>query len=119
MTAPVPNLDLYDRALAHITAHPEQWVQEEYRCGTGMCFAGHTAVLAGGRWLYPGHPRSDLLVAEPGDPEEDIWDACISAHDRARRLLGLTEEQADRVFVGTNTLDDLRRYRDLLARGEL
>jgi uncharacterized protein YjbI with pentapeptide repeats len=40
------NIELLDRALAHIDAHPEQWDQTAW-CGTAQCIAGWVCTLAG------------------------------------------------------------------------
>ena len=114
------NIDLLDRTLAHIEAHPEHWDQTVWRCDSAMCFAGWTAELAGGKWLLPeGDAHADYLAPEPGDDPDETGGCCqhldsgidsgIAAENRARRLLGLTEKQSARLFDGSNTLDDLRR----------
>lgn len=108
-----PNVELLKRTLAHIEAHPKTWEQDRYRCGTGMCFAGWAATLAGGRWVIedltdpPPSDEAEYMVAEPeegGEAYGKVW-----APERARRVLGLTHLQASRLFAGQNHIDDLRR----------
>jgi len=115
------NADLLKRTLTHIETHPDTWNQAEYRCRTGLCFAGWAAVLAGGVWLStdPDGVDRDVLVATDEEIARGdaipVWDAYddkrmgVPAHDRAQRLLGLTGEQALRLFAGSNTIHDLRR----------
>ncbi|MGI5485194.1 hypothetical protein [Microtetraspora malaysiensis] len=113
------NIDLLKRTLEHIEATPEEWYQGAYRCGTGMCFAGWACTFAGGVWAGgPDEWDGEDLIADEGDGDDasflyedmngnDVYG--VSAGRRARRLLGLTPEQATDLFDGHNTLDDLRR----------
>lgn len=118
-------LALLDAAIAQIEQHPETWRQSALRCETGMCVAGHGADLAGGRWATG---RSDdfagYLLPEEDDPPGDVWDypfldgPLVAAWNRAKRLMGLTDDQADDLFAIGNTLADIRLIRDeLAARG--
>lgn len=104
------NVTLLDQTLAHIEAHPGEWNQDFWRCGTGMCFAGWACQLAGGQWAHLDPDNEDLadyLHAEPGD--EALPNELITAQERATRILGLTNHQAATLFAGSNTLGDLRR----------
>jgi hypothetical protein len=118
-----PNIELLDKVLKHIEDHPETWEQEVWRteedeawvkdpetgvevltvdCGTAFCFAGWTCQMEGGKWV----DNSSLLAV----PEDEIhplrnW---ILASDRAERLLGLAEYEADALFRSENTLEDIR-----------
>lgn len=111
ITDPMPNAPLLLKTLHHIEAHPEEWVQETWHCGTTACYAGHAVIIDGGEWYPHG---SALLIARDDDPAEDVWhDPCgstsvIQVAHRARHILGLTHEQAVRLFSYDNTLDDLR-----------
>lgn len=114
MSGQRPNVDLLRQTLAHIEAHPEGWYQKEFRCRSGMCFAGWSAELSGGLWAFgPGDYYADLLRAESDDPPEDVQvvygQHVVSAHQRAARLLGLEFRQSLRLFVADNKLPDLRR----------
>lgn len=106
-----PNVALLNQTLAYIEAHPEEWDQKTWHCGTTACFAGHAAALNGGEWLGRG---SDSLIARDDDPAEDIWaatedrPAIVEVDRRAKRVLGLTDYQAEDLFEGGNSLDDLR-----------
>src|SRR5690606_2757920 len=75
------NADLLKRTLTHIETHPDTWNQAEYRCRTGLCFAGWAAVLAGGVWLStdPDGVDRDVLVATDEEIARGdaipVWDA--------------------------------------------
>jgi hypothetical protein len=95
----LPNIPLLRKTLDHIKAHPQEWDQQTWHCGTAMCFAGHAAMLDGGaEWLHP----SDMC--------EHVADAegrVTSVATYARRALGLDECQAATLFAPDNDLDDL------------
>jgi hypothetical protein len=108
-----PNKELLRKTLATIKANPEHWDQSTWRCETGMCFAGWSAHLAGGRWISPAEnlQRSHLLVSEPKDDLLCPSNECrpVSVLYRAQRLLGLAFHQAADLFASTNTMEDLER----------
>jgi hypothetical protein len=119
----MPNVALLRQTLTHIEANPQTWDQTTFRCNTGMCFAGWAAELEGGTWYTDASNPvlADYLVATPEDPADDVVrlvhnDArVILAADRAMRLLGLDYFQAEELFDGANTLDELRGYVDDLC----
>lgn len=97
--------------LAHIKAHPKTWNQEHWAwptpCGTAHCFAGHAVVRAGYHIVgqVAHHPT-------PGVPDEP-------ARRVAKRILGLTDVEADRLFYCYNALEDLERIvEELCAEAE-
>ena len=109
-----PNAVQLRETLVHIEANPDDWYQGDYRCGSGMCFAGWRAELSGGVWAFDASDfYAHCLVATPDDNPDHVrvfrGKTVIGAFDRAQRLLGLTTPQATRLFFPTNTLDDLRR----------
>lgn len=111
---PAINAPLLRQTLAHIEANPQTWHQGHWRCKTGMCFAGWTAQLAGGRWA--GSPDSlfgSYLVAEdgdlPGHVQETAVGAVVDVSDRATRLLGISVGQSITLFRGSNDLPAIRR----------
>lgn len=104
MTAPIPNVDLLRRTLAYIEEHPGEHDQTRWRCGTRACFAGTAAMLDGGIWAR-GVP---CMSARSDDPPDHVVAHVIHVAHRARRILGLTEDQARDLFCGANDLDDLR-----------
>ncbi|MGP4093024.1 hypothetical protein [Nonomuraea sp. KM90] len=109
------NAQLLKQTLAHIEANPSEWDQKQYRCGTGLCFAGWAVQLAGGRWYSDNADAAlgEALIAEPGEarsfaPESDSSVRLVHAEFRAEQVLGLSDDQAGRLFYAGNTLPDLR-----------
>jgi hypothetical protein len=124
-----PNIELLEKTYAFIEAHPEHWQQTMWRCKTGMCFAGWAAELAGGKWLTgPASDEGDgknLLATEDylvPEPEEAEYtrtlfvkgDAVEGMHveDRAMRVLGIDNDDAEELFDGCNDLPDIRKAID-------
>src|SRR4051812_40565249 len=83
----IRNKELLQRTIDYIEAHPEEWDQTEWRCGTSMCFAGHAAILAGCEW----RDETGSFVLLP-DMEDRQYHDGNQAHvdDAARFMLGLT-----------------------------
>jgi hypothetical protein len=110
--------------LAQIEAHPEQWKQSDWRCDTGMCFAGWAATIAGRQWVDPDAESEDeYLRAAPGDDPDRIragenGEPIIHVQSAARTLLGLDYDEARVLFGSTNTLKHLHAYVDRLASGD-
>ncbi|MEU4577461.1 SGNH/GDSL hydrolase family protein [Nonomuraea sp. NPDC023979] len=113
-THPTTNVVLLRQVLAHIEQHPKTWVQKEWRCRTGMCFAGWAADLSGGRWATDAdHWLSRYLTPEADDRPDDVVErdeigSVVDVEDRAKRVLGLDMRQADSLFHGGNDLSDIR-----------
>jgi hypothetical protein len=110
------NVPLLEKTLQAIKDNPKEWDQADWRCRSGMCFAGHAAQLAGGHWLNPvatGAAYDSYLVADPDvDDEDDInnhpyYGPLVSAGVRARKVLGLRQGNTYGLFAGSNTLQDL------------
>jgi hypothetical protein len=87
--------------LAYIESQPDQWDQRYFQSVDGtMCMAGIACHLAG--------LDLEQMLVEDGDP--------MAVYHQAQTLLGLTDEQADRLFLqfvqwlGTTppTVDQLR-----------
>lgn len=104
-----------------------QWEQGEWRCGTGMCFAGWAAHLDGAQWASedPLSDHFDDIVAEPGDhfSASQVWDDAepgvtqvtpVSA--RAQRVLGLTEDESEMLFSGGNGIEDIKYVIDKILK---
>lgn len=106
----MPNVDLLQRTLAEIEAHPEQWDQFRY----DKCFAGTAVRLDGGVW-----PEGCVVavVPVPEDPPEIVHNGIVYVDRRAQRILGLTDIQIGPLVFGFNTLDDLRRIVAELTAG--
>lgn len=56
---------LLDLTLATIKYNPETWNQGNWRCNTGMCFAGHAVVLAGYKWAKGANHHNSEYVLDP------------------------------------------------------
>ncbi|MEU4577463.1 hypothetical protein [Nonomuraea sp. NPDC023979] len=103
------NTELLRDTLAHIDANRAEWRQSNWR----MCFAAHAALLAGGRWATePGGPVDFLLKPDSGDAAASVVVADVDGRQvrgvpvaaRAARVLGLSEAQAERLFLPGNDL---------------
>lgn len=136
------NVELLDRTLARVeeeAAKPEgkcQWYQGAWRtdltdrCGTAMCFAGWVVTLAdeASQWISndPESGGYDDLVPLPGEgsthmvyDDLDRYVPAVLVSVRSARLLGIPSWEADRLYGGSNTLDDLRQVvRELKEEAE-
>lgn len=115
-------LPLLDAVISQIETHPERWHQGDWRCGSGLCVAGWTAELAGGRWLEsdPESWASHMLVPEPDDPDDEVRAVHgigqgVGVAERAQRLLGLEGYEASELFAGANDLSDIKAVRNRIA----
>ena len=95
------DIPLARKTLEHIEAHPEEWNQGDWICESGMCYAGHAAHLAGAELVG----ALATFTAYAFGPESERG---IHVSDYARRVLGLGDGEAQRMFYGENTLEDLR-----------
>lgn len=110
-TVPKPNLELLDRVMAQIEAHPSTWDQEFWakrliddagnECGTAFCCAGWAVKIARPDLEFIWEGRAASRVRDPAAALTD------DIEDVARRLLGLTAAEADNLFNEDNTFDDL------------
>lgn len=106
-------LRLLDAALTYIEYHPNEWDQKTYRCGTGMCLAGHIAVtIAGGELKRPQDRTNDILRRTQGEAWSYGEGTSIAA--RARNLLG--DAYIPGMFDAFNSLSDLHYYREVAAK---
>ncbi|MGP4093025.1 hypothetical protein [Nonomuraea sp. KM90] len=113
----MPNAELLMTTLTHIDRNRTDWHQGSWR----DCFAGHAVILAGGRWAVqdPHHALARVLKPVRGDRKGDVlvygaaegWDGPllrgVPVPIRARRVLGLDEPQARRLFHVGNDLPRL------------
>ena len=130
------NVELLKQEMEAVRAAARKgtWRQEVYRYQSGMCFAGHLVEQAGGVWLRLPNSRnfweySDYLVptqgeiadgvayliGDPDNPGEYVY--ATHARKRAQALLGLSADQADALFDGSNEMDDLEEMVRLLSEG--
>lgn len=110
------NKELAAQTLEAIKANPKEWSQHSWRCSTGMCFAGHAAIISGARWKV-SEWHDSLLYAEletvitPDGKELTAEEAAIDA-------LGLDKKDADALFHGDNTLALLEEMVERIQAGE-
>lgn len=108
MTVRVPNAALAYAVLDHIDAHPEEWNQAvwfrrpQVGCGTTACFAGWTSLLSGDEpdWAHAYQRQTDGVISDGRS---------LYIVGRAMGLLGIDDHQADALFYGANTREDLGR----------
>jgi hypothetical protein len=113
------NEPLLAKTMHHLTAHPEEHEQRLWlargSCGTAGCLAGWALHFAGHEMIFEDfdHDTSEFL-GNPRLPWLRRFDAAVGsmADGRdiayvARRELGLSRAQADRLFHGDNTLDGM------------
>lgn len=128
------NVVLLEQTMQHIENNPGDWEQEQWRCGSGMCFAGWAATLAGREWATknPDGDGAMNIVVKPGEFEyagpEETYDPetgrtktgrlVESVPEVAQHDLGLTSEESDILFDGYNTRTGLRMMVDALKAGE-
>jgi len=96
----MPNAKLAYQTLDYIEAHPDEWDQDVWFCGTAACFAGRATLLHGDK-REPGLDPVDVIPIE--DQSQRVY-----VKTRARRLLGINYIDADYLFDACNTLEDLR-----------
>lgn len=98
------NIPLLLKTLDHIRGNPEEWFQATWRCHTGLCFAGHAAVLAGATWVVADdedeeNPQYELVQYPDGSAV-----AVDYAEAFAIRALDIDDDQAYRLFQWDNSI---------------
>lgn len=103
----------------------EEGAEELFRvvpvdCGTAFCVAGHICAAQRDVFVIPewdfgyykdrGGPALVRHVIPRGNT------AAVSIFDRAWDLLGITEDEAFRLFDGSNNIKDVRRIAEKIAR---
>lgn len=78
-------------------------------CGTKFCFAGHAVLEAGDAIVFD---LDDLGYADTVRTPEGNY---VGLECRARDLLGLTEEQSDRLFDGVAGAGNWEAYKRLVT----
>lgn len=138
--APAHNVELMKLVLKQVEHEPDRHDQSGYRyydddrCQTTLCIAGWAAQLAGGRWVLPDGPdvevdavvNPDDLYAEPEDDPDVVQRLTvdgrviyvIEAHERAERVLGLTEDEATALFCAMSESHAIAKLRDMIREAE-
>lgn len=106
---PEKNIKLLNLTMDFIKTTPVKHDQSTWvsPCGSTMCFAGHAAVLDGAQF-------NEKLFKEIGDWRIDTetkkhtrsWES-ISVSSYARKALGLDWDEADYLFEGGRTVEEL------------
>lgn len=111
------NVQLLQKTLDHIKAHPEEWEQRFWRCETKYCFAGHAAIIGGAEWVVAENdpnpdnmPMWDLVTMPGSDAPREVQFA-------ASELLEITDRQADKLYWGSNTVEDLEYQIEAIIAG--
>lgn len=80
-------------------------VEEVNSCHTAFCFAGHAALKTG--FVAPPKNAYSGWKMEVDDPSTYSGKRNVYVEDYAREKLEITWDQADALFNGDNTLEDL------------
>ena len=91
-SAAVMNIELLKQVRDHIKAHPEQFDMDVYYhpCASVACIAGWAVVFSGGEYRYSA---AGVLYKE---------DQQLTWSDEGARVLGLTIQDATRIFFNYN-----------------
>lgn len=102
------NIELFKQAVDKVRAHPEEWDQEwferaENPCGTACCIAGHVVEISN---VVPTVKTEDIDYSWATEYQHfsEAFDGSVPG--LARRLLGITVEQARWLFDWKRTLRD-------------
>jgi hypothetical protein len=105
------------KALEHITAHPEEWNQEEWirtdSCGTVCCLAGTVAMQAGYKPFFVSDFGSTAYMVTSPEGEGRF------VRSAARELMNLDEENSQLLFSGGNSLSTLWTMASTMTNGEI
>jgi hypothetical protein len=107
------NIELLERTMQHINDHPESHKQSWWfapgECGTAACFAGWA-------WMLAGNEPVKILLDRNHSNRNDVWEF----REDVRKLLGLTEDEADTLFSAVNSRQALQlMVKDLVNGDEL
>lgn len=119
------NVAKLEAVLDYIRAHPEEhdqymWAQkyEDFDlpggCGTTLCFAGTAVVLNGHQIVWNDDCRIAELCTVPPDFASVLYDSRPGPgqgfiDEVAQRILDLDDDQARRLFINSETFDDVER----------
>lgn len=90
----------------------QAWSQGNWRCSTGMCFAGWASALTGAEFAYDAKNQQQVNTADGyANAREVVRTAdgtlrTIEAY--AREVLALPSRQSHALFDGDNTLEHIR-----------
>ncbi len=88
---------------------PSEWDQGTWAsrvsylsCGSACCIAGKAVARQGGVFKFTEGVSYAYMAVMPTSPEPQ------PIEDTARRILGITQSQADALFNSNNDIDDVR-----------
>lgn len=117
------NVELLVETMVYIDENPRQHDQSLWYattdCGSYACYAGHALILAGWQPYMPDYQGLPTRSSDRFLPPEFEGDAAANAvyvEDAARKILGITAEQATILFHGELDGDTMRRYITELTR---
>jgi len=109
------NVPLLQKVLDHITAHPEEWRQSDWAsksaCGTAYCVAGHAVVMSGYTASFSSKNWATGFCVKDG--RRGHIDTV------AREVLGLDLWQAQDLFHGRNTMQEIWDIATEITDGEI
>jgi len=111
-------VDAYLAAYAWIKAHPEQHRQDSWAiqmegepqgtdCGTGMCYAGTTAMLAGARFEFGYSYTTSRCIDAMGYPHDIGTFAAAQLGFHTGAAIDALEYT---LFAAANDMDDIRAW---------
>lgn len=99
------NAERLQTVLTHIRDNPELHRQDLWTCGTSACFAGWTTRLFG---VEDGWTNIGFSTDVDGICGAEVWERDGTHYSSTRMLaitlLGLTNDQAFKLFNGGNTI---------------
>lgn len=125
------NVELMQKVLDHITAHPKEWNQaswaNRWSCGTSFCFAGHAANMTGHNFIWDFDGGAIAVEVEAGTRAFEVERATRASEVEgnvaialaAREELGLTVQQAAVLFNGDNSLAELYYLANVITDGAI
>lgn len=100
------------------TYGPDRAKEVKVRCGTAFCVAGWACHAEGDKFVAVGYDYYGDFDIDPV-PDYAVPKGSNTAYDigeRARMLLGITDEEANELFAGNNSIQDVRRIARKIAR---
>lgn len=123
------NSELANKALDLIRLDPKHHLQGTWRCGSGQCYAGWTAIAAGVNWytddvadryyqhvVVPDGFADDFSVVLQKSDGESV--RIMHVGEFAGIALGIDGSEADVLFSASNSREEIERYIKQLENGE-